>query len=167
MSAIQKRTFRPARLRCCVPLQRLRRAQGQVAEARVEAVPMPPTMKRTARIALRLPNSDASAIIVPAFIGSEGTMTYKVIVDDNFHFMDEQERTTHGEFETLSAAIEACRQIVDDCLASAYKAGMSAEDLYSKYESFGEDPWISGADGVPFSAWDYARQRCSEVCGAA
>jgi hypothetical protein len=94
-------------------------------------------------------------------------MGYTVKIDDNFHFTDEEERTTHGEFETLSAAIQACRKIVDDCLASAYTPGMSAEDLYSNYKSFGDDPWISGGDGVPFSAWDYAKQRCVEICNAA
>jgi hypothetical protein len=30
---------------------------------------------------------------------------YRVIVANNFHYMDEEERTTHGEFETLDAAI--------------------------------------------------------------
>jgi hypothetical protein len=85
-------------------------------------------------------------------------MTYKVIVDDNFHFMDEQERTAHGEFKTLDAAIEACKKIVDEYLALAYTPGMTAKDLYSNYVAFGDDPWIGGGDGVPFSAWNYAKQ---------
>jgi hypothetical protein len=31
---------------------------------------------------------------------------------------------------------------------------------------FGEDPTIdaAGPDGKRFSAWDYARQRCRELC---
>jgi hypothetical protein len=40
-------------------------------------------------------------------------MTYTVKVDDNFHYMDERERVTHGEFEMLGAAFEACKRIVD------------------------------------------------------
>jgi hypothetical protein len=91
-------------------------------------------------------------------------MNYKVIVDDNFHYQDETERVTYGEFETLGAAVEACKKIVDQYLASANKHGMSAEALYSNYVAFGEDPWISGADGVPFSAWGYAKLRCREIC---
>jgi hypothetical protein len=43
-------------------------------------------------------------------------MTYRVLIDDNFHFMNEDERCTHGEFESLAEAIAACKKIVDDCL---------------------------------------------------
>jgi hypothetical protein len=91
-------------------------------------------------------------------------MTYRVLVDDNFHFMDEDERYTHGEYESLAEAIAACKKIVDDCLNGEYKPGMTAEALYLNYEMFGDDPWISGGDGVPFSAWDYAKRRCAEIC---
>jgi hypothetical protein len=94
-------------------------------------------------------------------------MPFKVFIDDNFHYMDEDARITRGEFETLEAAIEVCKKIVNDCLEYAYTPGTSAEKLYEYYTTFGEDPWISGADGVPFSAWDYAKQRCVEICNAA
>ncbi|MGA8368188.1 MAG: hypothetical protein WB716_12805, partial [Candidatus Acidiferrales bacterium] len=69
-------------------------------------------------------------------------------------------------FETLEAAIEACKKIVDNCLAHAYTPGASAEKLYEHYVAFGEDPWIVGTQGVPFSAWTYAKQRCVEICAA-
>ena len=91
-------------------------------------------------------------------------MTYTVWVDDNFHYMDEDERYKHGEFETLEAAIEACKRIVDAYLVSAYTPGMSADALHASYTGFGDDPWVSGADGTPFSAWKYAEQRCAEIC---
>ncbi|MGP8155613.1 MAG: hypothetical protein ACLQMT_01975 [Candidatus Acidiferrales bacterium] len=94
-------------------------------------------------------------------------MTYKVMIDDNFHYMDEEERITHGEFETLEAAIEACKKIVNDCLAHAYTPGASAEKLYAYYTMFGEDPWVLGGEGVPFSAWTYAKERCAEICAGA
>lgn len=94
-------------------------------------------------------------------------MTYKVMVDDNFHYMEEDERFTHGEFETLEQAIEACKKIVNDFLEHAYTPGATAEKLYEHYISFGEDPWISGGEGVAFSAWTYAKQRCAEICAAA
>jgi hypothetical protein len=35
-------------------------------------------------------------------------MSYTVLVDDNFHYMDKDERYTLGEFESLEAAIIAC-----------------------------------------------------------
>ena len=95
-------------------------------------------------------------------------MPYVVMVDDNFHYMDEDERYRHGEFADAGVAIEHCRQIVDEYLESALKPGMSAEELWDSYKSFGEDPFIQSVDVAPvrFSAWDYARGRCADLCGA-
>jgi hypothetical protein len=87
-----------------------------------------------------------------------------VFVDDNYHYMDSCERVTHGEFETIDAAVAACRKIVDEYLASAHEKGVTAKDLYSSYIAFGDDSWIAGACDVPFSAWTYAKQRCAEMC---
>jgi hypothetical protein len=92
-------------------------------------------------------------------------MTYIVWVDDNYHYMDEDERYKLGEFKTLDAAIAACKKIVDDFLASTYAPGMSAAELNASYTGFGEDPWIAGEERVLFSAWTYAEQRCAEICG--
>jgi hypothetical protein len=63
-------------------------------------------------------------------VGRTGRMTYKVVIDDNFHAMEEDERATFGKFETLEAAIEACRNITNNCLEEAYTPEMSAEALY-------------------------------------
>jgi hypothetical protein len=91
---------------------------------------------------------------------------YTVMVDDNFHYQDEEHRREHGAFDTLDAAIAACRAIVDRSLAESYRDGLTAEELFRQYTSFGEDPYVVG-DGaqVPFSAWDYARERCAALCG--
>lgn len=90
-----------------------------------------------------------------------------VLVDDNFHYQDENERYKMGEFDNLAAAISACQCIVDEYLAKAHKPGMLAADLYKSYTSFGEDPFIVGADQiVPFSARDYAKQRCQDICSS-
>lgn len=92
-------------------------------------------------------------------------MKYTVCVDDNFHYMDEEERYSLGEFETLEAAIDACKNNVDDFLLEHYKPRMSADDLCSGYKMFGEDPFIVGAETpVPFSAWGYAEKRSTEIC---
>ena len=56
-------------------------------------------------------------------------MSYTVWVDDNYHYMDEDERYKLGEFETLQTATEACKKIVDEYLASAYAPGMSAAQM--------------------------------------
>ena len=85
-------------------------------------------------------------------------MAYTVFIDDNFHYQDESERVTHGQFETAEEAIAACRSIVDDFLAGAFEPGMSATALWDVYRDFGDAPVI-------FSAWDYARERC-EVLAA-
>ncbi|MCX7361932.1 MAG: hypothetical protein NTV97_08715 [Alphaproteobacteria bacterium] len=91
-------------------------------------------------------------------------MTYKVIVADNARYMDRDAHHAHGEFASLEAAIAACKRIVDDYLASAYARGMTPASLYSSYTSFGEDPFIVSAAAGTFSAWDYARARCHEIC---
>lgn len=94
-------------------------------------------------------------------------MSFRVLVDDNFHYMDEDERYELGTFPTLDAAIEAAKAVVDDYLthALAQKPGMSADELFASYASFGEDPFVvgPGLNGVPFSARDYARKRCQEL----
>ena len=90
-------------------------------------------------------------------------MSFDVFVDDNFHYADEDERDKLGSFPTAEAAVEAARRIVDEYLNSNLRPGMTAEQLYFSYTSFGEDPFIVG-DGVTFSAWDYAKQRCHELC---
>ena len=95
-------------------------------------------------------------------------MTYKVFVDDNFHYMDEDERYLGGTFETYDEALLYCKRIVEAFLEDAYKAAMTSEELFKLYRSFGEDPFIRadpGAFDPPFSAWEYARQRCEEICG--
>jgi hypothetical protein len=90
---------------------------------------------------------------------------YKVLVDDNFHYMDEDERRELGSFETAEAAIEACRDLVDQALLDAYQDGVTAEKLFEHYVSFGEDPFVVALGASPvvdFSAWQYARERAAQ-----
>jgi hypothetical protein len=95
-------------------------------------------------------------------------MTYRVLVDDNFHYLDTADRYQSGVFETLEAAIQAAKAIVDEFLVTALRPGMTAAQLFEQYTSFGEDPFIVSADSrsASFSAWDYARRRCDELCPA-
>jgi len=83
---------------------------------------------------------------------------YVVFIDDNYHYMDEHERFRHGEFVTVGEAIEACKAIVERSLQEVYEPGMTAEQLLSRYRSFGEDPFVVPDAG--FSAWTYAQDRC-------
>ena len=90
---------------------------------------------------------------------------FHVKTDDNFHYMDEDERSDAGTYETVEEALTACRRIVDDFLAQDFKPGMTAEALFDYYRSFGEDPFIVSDDPVTkFSAWEYAKARCEEIC---
>ena len=88
-------------------------------------------------------------------------MTYKVFVDDNFHYMDENERHVSGEFETLDEAVAHCRRIVEEQIERFLSQGTSEEQLYDQYTSFGEDPWVKGGN---FSAWSYAKEFCDGLC---
>ncbi len=91
-------------------------------------------------------------------------MKYEVFVDDNFHYMDEDERYKLGEFDTEEEAIAACKKIVDEFLLTNYEPGMGEKDLYDSYTSFGEDPFMRPGSPGSFSAWTYAKERCSELC---
>lgn len=95
---------------------------------------------------------------------------YTVMVDDNFHYMDEDDRHKLGSFATLEEAVAACRAVVETSLKAVYKPGISAEALLDHYKSFGEDPFIQGPPGAPapvgFSGWDYARAHAETMCAS-
>src|ERR1700733_4520471 len=81
---------------------------------------------------------------------------YRVVIDDNFRYMDESERVKHGVFGTADEAIAACKQIVDECLEPMMEPGMTAKAFYEQYEDFGDEPFIVSIDPndapVAFSA---------------
>ena len=91
---------------------------------------------------------------------------FRVLVDDNFHYMDESERYELGTFATLEAAIQAAQKLVDDGLLAALRPGLTAAQLYQQHVAMGADPFIVSPDARPmtFSAWGYARQRCEALC---
>ncbi len=91
---------------------------------------------------------------------------YQVYVDDNFHFMDESERYKLGEFQSYEEAVAACKKMVDRFLEGEYRNGMSFKELHELFMMFGEDPFIVPSDEESrFSAWEYAKKRCAELCG--
>jgi hypothetical protein len=97
-------------------------------------------------------------------------MSYRVLVDDNFHYMDENYRNNLGEFRSYSEALAVCTEVVDRFLEHEYVPGMSESALYFRYMMFGSDPFIVERSEAPdtspgFSAWDYAKVRCRELCG--
>lgn len=86
---------------------------------------------------------------------------YAVDVDDNFHFMDEDERWRLGRFATYEEAVAAAKRLIEeffDCDISE----KTAEELFEGYMMMGDDPFIFPVGGAPeppdrFSAWDYAK----------
>lgn len=90
--------------------------------------------------------------------------TYRVLVAENSHYMDEAERYLAGAYESCEAATCECRRIVDSFLVASYRPSMTAGELMELYTMFGEDPFIASPDpGCTFSAWTYARQRCALI----
>lgn len=99
-------------------------------------------------------------------------MPYKVFVDDNFNSLfSAEDRYEFGEFATYEEAVEKAKDIVDRSLRSQHKHGMTCDQLYEQYTAFGDDPWLKPVAPAPdiqprFSAWQYAKSRCQELCGA-
>jgi hypothetical protein len=92
---------------------------------------------------------------------------YKVLINDNAHYMDESERTDHGVFANADEAVAACKLVVDDDLNEMCTPGMTAKELYRLYVAFGPDPFVVPLNpkdpAVTFSAWTYAKERCLDV----
>ena len=92
-------------------------------------------------------------------------MLYTVFVDDNYHYMDESERYKLGEFLDCASAVAACKQIVDEFLATCI-LDKGEDEILRQYLHFGEDPWISSDDReCRFSSRYYALQSVKEVAG--
>jgi hypothetical protein len=94
----------------------------------------------------------------------------RVMVDENFHYMDPESRWELGTFDTADEALAACRRMVDEDLREHHNPGMSVADLFAAYRALGDDPFIVPVDGaamIEFSAWDYAEERCRAICGLA
>jgi hypothetical protein len=93
------------------------------------------------------------------------------MVDDNFHYQDESERWEKGTYETLEEALAVCRAIVEHSVHEEFdsRPGLSAEALFERYSSFGNDPFILVLDGederAEFSAWTYAKELCRLIGG--
>jgi hypothetical protein len=92
-------------------------------------------------------------------------MQYRVAVDDNFDFMDEDARDEGVTYETAEGALAAAQLIVNKSLRNLYATGFTPEQLLDAYMDFGDDPFIVSDDPTcKFSAWDYAATRCSAIC---
>jgi len=90
---------------------------------------------------------------------------YQVIIDDNYHYMDESERSEAGSYDSLDEAIARCKEIAIKSLEDFCEIGMTPEKLSAQWAMFGEDPFIVGGSGsVPFSARKFiSTELCREI----
>jgi len=91
---------------------------------------------------------------------------FKVIVDDNFHFMDDDERYCAGSFDSYEKALQVAKNIVIESLNST--RGTTAEEIYEHYTSFGDDPFIVTEPWIDmgedrFSAWKFAEAESKRI----
>ena len=64
-------------------------------------------------------------------------MEYRVLVNENSRYMDEGERSDQGIYPNADKAIAACKAMVDAELNTMRRPGMTVEELYQLYISFG------------------------------
>lgn len=87
---------------------------------------------------------------------------YTVVIDDNFHYMDEEHRHKYGRFSTYEKAVAACKKIVDEELRDMLKQGVKHEELSSTWSLYGSDPYIVGGSSR-FSARDYVTEKIQDL----
>ncbi len=95
---------------------------------------------------------------------SDPSCRFQVVVDDNFHAMDPEERYTDGVFPSEETAVDRARAIIDTFLSNQFVPTMSADELYHIFCAYGECPQVLPECG--FSPYAYARIRCRELCEA-
>ncbi len=85
-------------------------------------------------------------------------ISYRVVVADNFHYMDDSENYTPGSFISIEDVVAAAKTVVDEYPASAYEPGMNSSALNDSYRSFSNDRFFVGPEprGTLFSASEYS-----------
>jgi len=72
----------------------------------------------------------------------------------------------HGQFATAAQALAAARSLIDEHLALALGAGLSAEQAFEQWRVSGEVPRIVARGGAPpldFNPSAYAQARAHEL----
>lgn len=95
------------------------------------------------------------------------TPEFIVKASDNSRFDSPENDYLYGAFATYEEAYAKCEEIVEGFLMQNKTEGMSTEELFHHYISFGEEPYIVSVDGsecVPFKAIDYAKEQSKAIC---
>lgn len=92
---------------------------------------------------------------------------YRVYTEDNGRYHLPGVRRLHGIFHSGEEAEQACRALIDNYLLRSYSDSITARELFQQYALFGNDAFIvASRSDVNFSARQYARTRCHQICGA-
>lgn len=110
--------------------------------------------KRKRQLDLDIEKAKAQALVL--------ARTWVVLVDDNFHFMDEDERYVLGTYPNYLSAENACKALLRRELRGIHadKPEASAGELYGEWLSFGESPFIEGG---AFIASGYVREEANRL----
>ena len=94
---------------------------------------------------------------------AKASRPYRIIVADNFRYQDKDAEYEIEGGETAEEALTTCKLIVDQSLDEVAAPGMTASDIFGRYQMFGEDPYIIPPcdEQLRFSAWDYAEERAT------
>jgi hypothetical protein len=89
----------------------------------------------------------------------EITRGYRVMVDDNFHYMDESYRECAGTFQNYEDALAVAKNITLESVVE--NESDTAEETFKNYKGFGSDPFIQPFGGAArpeenYSAWTTA-----------
>jgi len=96
-------------------------------------------------------------------------MGYRVMVDDNFHYMDPDERYQLAVCDTEEEARALCIGRLEADLRALAADCSTPSELVQQWMSFGEDPFVVATDGSPgidWSARDHVREHAARVLAA-
>lgn len=94
-------------------------------------------------------------------------MKYRLVVYDNFHYMDDDEPYQKGEYETYELALADAKAMVESFLEFNWKTGMTPDQLIDVFNDFGEEPTIiprNNDNGEIFSARKYVKDIAESIC---
>jgi hypothetical protein len=92
---------------------------------------------------------------------------WRVMVSDNFDFMDEDEPAScGGSYLTYEEALARAKGIVEASIQNSQ--GITPDEIYDHYMSFGDDAFILAPAGTMqpeplFSSWNYAEELAGKV----
>jgi hypothetical protein len=109
---------------------------------------------------------DVRRVTPPAEKWRASTEGWRVMVSDNFDFMDDDAPSCAGSYPTYEDALARAKGIVEASIKNSQ--GTTADEIYDHYTSFGDDAFILAPAGTKqpeslFSSWNYAEELAGKV----